>query len=180
MLLAYDFRNNPFIPMAGISDRQWVDARPRFRTFSRVAATAQSLTTLTDAGDPVRLQEATVTAGLFETLGIVPAVGRTFALDDERVGGEPVVILGDALWRERFGADPRVVGRSITLDGIRHTVVGVMSPATPGDDHVTPVVVRQSSFPVAASSAWTNCASELPAYTTPSFTAGDVLIHETL
>jgi len=126
MLLAYDFRNNPFIPMAGISDRQWVDARPRFRTFSRVAATAQSLTTLTDAGDPVRLQEATVTAGLFETLGIVPAVGRTFALDDERVGGEPVVILGDALWRERFGADPRVVGRSITLDGIRHTVVGVM------------------------------------------------------
>jgi putative ABC transport system permease protein len=126
--LAYDYRNNPFVPMPGISDRQWVDARPRFRTLSRVAANAPDLTTLTDAGDPVRLQEAKVTAGLFETLGITPALGRAFTLDDERVGGEPVVILGDALWRERLGADPAVVGRSITLDGVRHTVVGVMPP----------------------------------------------------
>jgi hypothetical protein len=126
MLLAYDFRNNPFIPVAGISDGQWVDARPRFRTLSRVAALTQGPPTLTDAGDPIRLQEARVTAGLFETLGIVAALGRTFALDDERVGSEPVVILGDALWRERFGADSQVVGRSITLDGIRHTIVGVM------------------------------------------------------
>jgi len=126
MLLAYDYRNNPFIPMPGISDRQWVDARPRFRTFSRVAATAQSPTTLTEAGDPIRLQGTTATAGLFETLGIAPALGRTFTLDDERVGGEPVVLLSDALWRERLGADPAVVGRAITLDGVRHTVVGIM------------------------------------------------------
>ena len=128
MLLAYDFRNNPFIPMAGIPDRQWVDARARFRAFSRIAATARSLTTLTDAGDPIRLQEATVSAGLFETLGIAPALGRTFALDDERVEGEPVVILSNALWRERLGADPAAVGRTVVLDGVRHTVVGIMPP----------------------------------------------------
>src|SRR4029453_1608292 len=48
-----------------------------------------------------------------------------------------------------------------------------MSPAIDGDDHVVPVVVRHNSFPVAASKAWTNCASELPAYTTPSKTAGE-------
>jgi putative ABC transport system permease protein len=126
--LAYDYRDNPFVPMPGISDRQWVEARPRFRTLSHVAANARDLTTLTDAGDPVRLPEAKVTAGLFETLGIAPALGRAFTLDDERVGGEPVVILGDALWRERLGADPGVVGRSITLDGVRHTVIGVMPP----------------------------------------------------
>ena len=126
MLLAYDYPNNAFITEGGISDRQWVDSRSRFRTFARVAAMTPGLVTLTNAGDPVRLQAATVAAGLFETLGITPALGRTFGPDDERIGGEPVVILGDALWRERFGADSNVVGRPITLDGVHHTVVGVM------------------------------------------------------
>ncbi len=126
MQLAYDFRNNPFITQAGISDREWVERRSRFRTFTRVAAMTPGLVTLTNAGDPVRLQEATVTAGLFETLGITPARGRTFGPDDERIGGEPVVMLSDALWRERFGADSTIVARTITLDGVRHTVVGIM------------------------------------------------------
>ena len=124
--IAYDYPKSPFITEGGISDRQWVDARSRYRMFTRVAAFTPGLVTLTNAGDPVRLQEASVAAGLFETLGITPALGRTFGRDDELVGGEPVVILGDALWRERFGADSNVVGRPITLDGVRHTVLGVM------------------------------------------------------
>jgi putative ABC transport system permease protein len=124
--IAYDYPKSPFITEGGISDRQWVDARSRYRMFTRVAAFTPGLVTLTNAGDPVRLQEASVAAGLFETLGIMPALGRTFGRDDELVGGEPVVILGDPLWRERFGADSNVVGRPITLDGVRHTVLGVM------------------------------------------------------
>jgi len=124
--IAYDYPKSPFITEGGISDRQWVDARSRYRMFTRVAAFTPGLVTLTNAGDPVRLQEASVAAGLFETLGITPALGRTFGRDDELVGGEPVVILGDALWRERFGADSNAVGRPITLDGVRHTVLGVM------------------------------------------------------
>ena len=126
--LAYDYRNNPFVPRPGIPDRQWVETRSRFRTLSSVGATAPDLTTLTGAGDPVRLREAKVSAGVFQTLGIAPGIGRPFTLDDERVGGEPIVILSDALWRERLGADPAIVGRSITLDGVRHTVIGVMPP----------------------------------------------------
>jgi len=126
MRLAYDYPKSPFITEGGITDRQWVDTRSRYRTFTRVAAMTPGLVTLTNAGDPVRLQEASVAAGLFETLGIAPALGRTFGPDDERIGAEPVVILGDALWRERFGADSTVVGRAITLDGVRHTVLGVM------------------------------------------------------
>ncbi len=126
MRIAYDYPKSPFITEGGISDRQWVDTRSRHRTFTRVAAFTPGFVTLTNAGDPVRLQEASVAAGLFETLGIAPALGRTFGRDDELVGGEPVVVLGDALWRERFGADPNVVGRAITLDGVRHTVLGVM------------------------------------------------------
>src|SRR4029453_19164831 len=119
MQLAYDFRNNPFITVGGISDREWVERRSRFRTFTRVAAMTSGLVTLTNAGDPVRLQEGTVTAGLVETLGITPALGRTFGPHAERIGGEPVVMLSDALWRERFGADSSVVGRPITPDGFR-------------------------------------------------------------
>ena len=126
MRLAYDYPKSPFITEGGISDRQWVEHRSRYRTFARVAAMTPGLVTLTNAGDPVRLQEASVAAGLFETLGIMPALGRTFGLDDEQIGSEPVVILGDALWRERFGADSTVVGRAITIDGVRHTVLGVM------------------------------------------------------
>jgi len=135
MQLAYMAPNNPFVWTAGIADRQWVDFRRQDRLFSRVAASSGQLVTLTNAGDPVRLQGADVTAGYFETLGIQPAHGRPFTLDDESTAGEPVVILSDALWRDRFGADPRVVGSSVTLDGIRHTVLAVLPPgfAYPSD-----------------------------------------------
>jgi len=126
--LAYEYPKSPFFTEGGISDRQWVDHRSRYRAFARVAAMTSGLVTLTNAGDPVRLQGASVAAGLFETLGITPAFGRTFGPDDEQIGAVPVVILGDALWRERFGADSAMVGRPITLDGVRHTVVGVMPP----------------------------------------------------
>ena len=128
MRLAYEYPQSPFITEGGITDRQWVETRSRYRAFTRVAAVTSGLVTLTNAGDPVRLQEASVAAGLFETLGVTPALGRSFGPHDEQVGGEWVVILSDALWRERFGADSTVVGRVITLDGVRHTVVGVMPP----------------------------------------------------
>jgi predicted permease len=124
--LAYEFPNNPFVFGAGIADRTWVDVRARARLFARVGASSAGLVTLTNAGDPVRLSGAMVTAGFFETLGITPRVGRSFGRDDEMVGAEPVVILSDALWRDRFGADPRIIGRPIMLDGVHHMVVGVM------------------------------------------------------
>jgi putative ABC transport system permease protein len=126
MRLAYEAPNNPFIWTAGISDHHWVEFRRRDRLFSRVAATTSGLVTLTNAGDPARLQGASVTAGLFEALGIGPVYGRSFTLEDESDGAGPIVIIGDGLWRDRFGADPRVVGTTITLDGTRHTVIAVM------------------------------------------------------
>jgi predicted permease len=124
--VAFEFPDNPFITSAGMADKQWVEYRLRTRLLSRAAATSPQLVTLTNAGDPVRLQAAAVTSGLFETLGIVPQLGRSFARDDEVVGAPPVVILGDALWRDRFGADQRVIGSTITLDGVQHTVLAVM------------------------------------------------------
>ena len=61
------------------------------------------------------------------TLGIRPLIGRDFTGDETRTpGSAPIAILGDGLWRRRFGAEPTVIGRTIGLDGVAHTIVGVL------------------------------------------------------
>jgi putative ABC transport system permease protein len=82
----------------------------------------------TGDGEPQRLQAARVSPNLFSVLGVSPAFGRAFALDEDKLGNDRVVLLSDALWRNRFGADRGVVGRQIRLDGAMFTVVGVMPP----------------------------------------------------
>lgn len=126
VLLSYQPKNTPWVSAPGIADRTWVEFRRGTRAFAHVAASSAQLVTLTGAGDPVRLQGAAVTADFFATLGIAPARGRSFSVDEETAGRNGVVLLGSALWRERFGSDPGVVGRTITLDGVGHTVLGVL------------------------------------------------------
>jgi predicted permease len=85
---------------------------------------------LTLDGSPVeRISAAQVSPSYFRLLGAHPAFGRDFTADDEVNGGANVVMLSDALWRSRFGADSSVVGRAISMDGESYTVVGVMPPA---------------------------------------------------
>jgi putative ABC transport system permease protein len=67
----------------------------------------------------------TVTSDFFRTLGIAPALGREFNLDETRPRGPQAVVLSDSLWRRSFGADPEIVGRSVVLDEISYSVVGV-------------------------------------------------------
>jgi putative ABC transport system permease protein len=62
-------------------------------------------------------------------IGQRPALGRDFRADDDRAGAAPVVILGDAIWRGRYGADPNVIGRTVRVNGLASTVVGVMPPS---------------------------------------------------
>jgi predicted permease len=74
-----------------------------------------------------------VSEGYFQTLGVRPALGRAFSADETRAaGGQPVVVLGDRLWRRRFAADPHIVGRTVRLDGQPFTVVGVAPAAFQG------------------------------------------------
>jgi predicted permease len=77
---------------------------------------------------PERLEGAGVTGGLLGTLGVPPALGRLLGPGDDRVGAPPVAVLSHALWRDRFGADPQVLGRLLSLSGQGYTVVGVMPP----------------------------------------------------
>jgi len=96
------------------------------RSFDDMALLAVAPMILTGAGDAERLDAARVSASLFPMLGINPALGRTFSRDEEVVGRDRVVVLSDELWQSRFGADPSIVGRSITLNDERYEVAGVL------------------------------------------------------
>jgi hypothetical protein len=67
-----------------------------------------------------------VTRSLFDVLRVPPALGRPFTAEEDRLRGPRAVILSHALWRQRFGGDPSVIGRSIAVDGTTHEIVGVM------------------------------------------------------
>src|SRR5262245_57997672 len=95
-----------------VSPADFFDWRHDARSFSAVAAYSEGAVNLTGAGDPERLRRLAVSAGFLDALGIPPAVGRTFTLDEETVGRHRVVIVTDGLWRRRFGADPALVGCS--------------------------------------------------------------------
>ena len=77
-------------------------------------------------GEPERLGAARVSAGLFPMLGIHPVLGRQFTTADDRVGAAPVALISDVVWRRRFDSAPGVLDRIIRLDGIDHSIVGVM------------------------------------------------------
>jgi predicted permease len=83
---------------------------------------------LTGSGDPVRLASTLVSAELFSILGARPALGRTFEPGDNLPGRERRVVLSHRAWTQRFAGDPRIIGRTILLDGMSHEVVAVMPP----------------------------------------------------
>ena len=81
----------------------------------------------TGNAEPVQIEGAPVSHDFFRVLGVGPILGRNFAASDERVGAPPVVMISDRVWRDRLGADPGIVGRMIRLNGVGHTVIGVMA-----------------------------------------------------
>ncbi len=102
--------------------------RDRGQSFQSVAAWANDTFNLTGHGDPVQVAVGRVSPNFFAMLGVQPQVGRSFAEDEGRPEGKPVVMLSDPLWRSRYGSDPNIVGQTITLDGTPHTVIGVLPP----------------------------------------------------
>jgi len=102
------------------------DWKRQNRVFSSVTAFANRRITLTGAGEAELLWGHVVTADFFETLGARPQLGRTFISAEYKNDSERVVILSDGLWRNRFAAEPGILGREISLDNATHRVVGVM------------------------------------------------------
>ncbi|HKP11016.1 MAG TPA: ABC transporter permease [Blastocatellia bacterium] len=116
---------------ASVSPLDFLDYRARSQSFEEFAASISIPIsfTLTGSGEPERLSGAAVTTNYFAALGAKPMLGRSFVSDEEQAGRDRAVILSHSLWQRRFGADPQIVDRTITLDGQSFTVVGVMPPA---------------------------------------------------
>ena len=100
--------------------------RGEVRAFDPVAGYSPGMLTLTGAGEARRLGVEYVSPSYFELLGIDALRGRLFGAGEERIGDAGVVLIGEGLWRSSFGADPAVIGRTVTLDGARLAVAGVV------------------------------------------------------
>jgi putative ABC transport system permease protein len=113
-----------------ISYPDYRDWRRESRSFRDLAAlqTALGRVVWEDGGEPTSASGTMVSGHFFSLLGSLPALGRTLGPEDDRPGAELVVVLSDALWRRAFGGSRDAIGRTVRLDGLAHTVIGVMPP----------------------------------------------------
>ncbi|MEP7363467.1 MAG: ABC transporter permease [Acidobacteriota bacterium] len=102
----------------------YFDFRRMNTVFEHIACFRADEASLSGTGAATHLRAAIVSANLFAMLGVHPALGRGFLPEEEQPGAR-VVVISDGLWRSRFGADPQMAGRVVTIDGQPHTVVGV-------------------------------------------------------
>jgi putative ABC transport system permease protein len=114
------------IPKNWISEPELIDLQEQTQTFEDIAAYQSSGVNLTGNSDPIRVNSASVNAGLFSLLGVQPSFGRTFAEEEDQPGRDKVVLVSNALWRNRFGSDPELIGKTIGLSGDSYTVIGIM------------------------------------------------------
>jgi predicted permease len=122
-------RESPSLP-------DFLDWRERNQSFEEMAIARRDNVNLTRAGEPERLLARQVTANFFATLGVTPQLGRPFSTEEEQTRA-PVALVSDSLWKQRFGSDPALVGKPITLYDRSFTVVGILPSSfqfyTPAD-----------------------------------------------
>ena len=106
----------------------FLDWRDRSHTFEEMALVRSWSPTLSANGEPERIGGMRVSANFFHMLGVRPAVGRDFQVDEDTPNGWRVVILSDGLWRRRFNGDPDAIGRVISMNDLQFTIIGVMPP----------------------------------------------------
>jgi len=113
------------VERAGASIPHYLE-RKNIAAFAEIAATRNWGMTIGEAGSPERIDATYATPSFFRMLGVGPALGRTFTDDEAFYGKNQVVVLSDGLWRQRFGADPKVIGRTLRVDTTPYTIIGVM------------------------------------------------------
>lgn len=109
-----------------IAPANFFDWRQQNTVFEHIATYATGSDTLVGSDGPERIPMASVSWDIFETLGVAPAMGRGFRADEDAPKQNAVVVLSHGMWQRRFGGDPGILGRSITLSGTPVTIVGVM------------------------------------------------------
>ncbi|HVR10052.1 MAG TPA: ABC transporter permease [Thermoanaerobaculia bacterium] len=110
-----------------LSPPDYFDLAKQSQSFEQIgAATPYWSVNLTGVAEPEKLATEVTTANLFRVLGVAPLLGRGFAASNDLPGGRREVILSHGFWQRRFGGDPGVLGRALSLDGDGFTVIGVM------------------------------------------------------
>src|SRR5262249_35816034 len=113
--------------LRSIAPATFFDWRKEAHSFDQLAAYAWDEINLTGDREPQKVQDFRVSANFFPAIGVQPLLGRTFLLEEEEPGKDQEIILGHALWEQRYASDPNIVGKNIKVDGKSFTVVGVMS-----------------------------------------------------
>jgi putative ABC transport system permease protein len=112
--------------MNGVAPATYFDWRKEAHSFDQLGVYAWDELSLTGDGHPQKVQAFRISANLFEMLGVQPQLGRVFGSDEEEAGRDQEIILGHALWQQRYASDPHILGKSVKVDGKSYTVVGVM------------------------------------------------------
>ena len=126
---------SPAYPKMSVAYPDYLDWRVNQHSFEDLAVFRRDNFNLTGNGDPAWVHGAFVTASYFRVLGVQPALGRVLSENEDHPGGAGVVLLSDRFWRNRFAADPRVVGQNLVLNDVSYEIIGVVPPqiVTPED-----------------------------------------------
>ena len=119
------WENNPRFPRTWVSYPNFRDWQRSARSFQQMAAFRQEGVDFAGPGTPEHLNGKEISSGLFSTLGTELALGREFSPEEDRFGGNPVAIITNRLWRNRFEGSPKALGKSLTLGGVDYTIIGV-------------------------------------------------------
>ena len=135
------------LPSFGASVLNYVSWREQTQSFEELAGVGFATYTLSGAGEPEQLSGNRISPALTHVLGLSPILGRAFSADEENPSATPVAMIGEGLWRRHFGADPALIGRTITLNGTPTAVIGVAPAALnliSGGDVYTPLIIDRA------------------------------------
>ncbi|HET6170169.1 MAG TPA: ABC transporter permease, partial [Terracidiphilus sp.] len=124
--LVFLWERRPGVSQIDVSYANFQDWQRTSRSFAQMSALTIHNFDLTGSGAAEHLIGMRVSSAYLATLGVRPALGRDFTPAEDEPNAPPEVLISDRLWRERLGANPRALGRSVTLDGKSYTVVGVL------------------------------------------------------
>jgi predicted permease len=122
------WENNPRFPRVWNSYPNFQDWQRSAHSFEQMAAFRPQGVDLTAPGTPAHLNSSQISRGFFSTLGLPLALGREFTPQDDQPGGVPAAVISNHLWGERFAGSHEVLGKTVTLDGVNYSIVGVAPP----------------------------------------------------
>lgn len=120
------FHHKPNFVNGSISYVNFLDWQRDNRSFEAMAAYRHGGMKLTGSGEAENLSGRMVSAGFFEILGVKPLLGRTFSTEEDQLGANPTVMISEGFWKRKFASNPNILGQAIVLDGIPHTIIGII------------------------------------------------------